>query len=51
MGPFPATDKRMELDIAGVFRIEDDKIAEIWVTWDNMAGLAQLGHVPSPEVP
>jgi len=51
MGPFPATGKRMELDIAGVFRIEDDKIAEIWVAWDNMAGLTQLGHVPSPEVP
>jgi steroid delta-isomerase-like uncharacterized protein len=51
MGPFPATGNRMELDIAGVFRIEDDKIAEIWVTWDNVAGLAQLGLMPPPPSP
>ncbi len=46
MGPFPATGNRMESDCAGIFRIEDGKIAELWVTWDNMAGLAQLGLLP-----
>jgi len=51
MGPFPATQKRLELDIAGIFRIEDGKIAEIWVTWDNMAGLTQLGLMPAPSSP
>ena len=49
MGPFPPTGKKMVSDCAGVFRIEGDKIAELWVTWDNLAGLAQLGLVPPPQ--
>lgn len=48
MGPFPPTGKRMESDCAGIFRIEDGRIAELWVTWDNLAGLAQLGLFPPP---
>ena len=51
MGPFPATGKRMKSECAGIFRIEDDKIAELWVTWDNLAGLAQLGLFPPPPSP
>ncbi len=47
MGPFPATGKAVELDIAGVFRIEDGTIAEAWLTWDNLALLTQLGHLGS----
>jgi len=46
MGPFPPSGKRMELDFAGVHRIENGKIAETWVTWDNLALLVQLGHFP-----
>ena len=49
MGPFPPSGKRVSLDFSGVFRIEEGKIAEIWVTWDNMAALTQLGHLPLPE--
>jgi predicted ester cyclase len=51
MGPFPPSGKTAELDFAGVHRIENDKIAETWVTWDNIAILTQLGHLPpsSPE--
>ena len=48
MGPFPATGKRMESECAGIFRIDDGRIAELWVTWDNLAGLAQLGLLPPP---
>lgn len=48
MGPFPATGRRMESDCAGIFRIEDGRIAELWITWDNLAGLAQLGLLPPP---
>ena len=44
-------DDREGIDSAGVFRIEDDKIAEIWVTWDNVAGLTQLGLLPPPPSP
>jgi steroid delta-isomerase-like uncharacterized protein len=48
MGPFPPTGRRLESDIAGMFRIEGGKIAELWVTWDNLSGLVQLGLFPPP---
>jgi len=46
MGPFPSSHRRMQLDVGGVFRIRDGKLAELWVTWDNLAALGQLGHFP-----
>jgi len=49
MGPFPATGRRLESEIGGMFRIETGKLAELWVTWDNLSGLAQLGLFPPPE--
>ena len=49
MGPFPATGNRMEIAIAGIHRIEDGKIAETWVTWDNLTALTQLGLWPPNE--
>jgi steroid delta-isomerase-like uncharacterized protein len=50
MGSFPPSNKRMQLDVAGVFRVRDGKFAEMWITWDNLSSLAQLGHFP-PKVP
>lgn len=47
MGPFPATHRRMELEVIGIFRISRGKLAELWVTWDNLAALGQLGLMPS----
>ena len=47
-GPFPPTGKPVESDMGGMFRLEDGKIAELWVTWDNLTGLMQLGHFPRP---
>lgn len=47
MGPFPPSGKKMQLEFAAVLRVENEKIAEMWVTWDNMAALAQLGHLPA----
>ena len=49
MGPFPPTGKRLESQIAGMFRLEASRIAELWVTWDNLSGLAQLGLFPPPD--
>lgn len=49
MGPFPPSGKRLDLDFAGFLRFEDGKIAEMWVVWDNLTGLAQLGHWPPPD--
>jgi steroid delta-isomerase-like uncharacterized protein len=46
MGPFPPSGRQMEVEMGGVFRLEDGKITELWVTWDNIAGLMQLGHLP-----
>ena len=48
MGPFPATGNEMKIAFSGFHRIEDGKIAETWVTWDNVAALAQLGLWPPP---
>jgi steroid delta-isomerase-like uncharacterized protein len=46
MGPFPPSDEKASFEFAGVFRIEDGLIAEFWITWDNLAVLTQLGHLP-----
>ncbi|MFQ6105149.1 MAG: ester cyclase [Candidatus Glassbacteria bacterium] len=48
MGSFPATGKWMTCDFAGFHRLEDGKIVETWVTWDNLATLTQLGLFPPP---
>lgn len=47
MGPFAASGKKMQVDFAAVFRVENCRLAELWVTWDNLAVLAQLGHLPA----
>jgi len=48
-GPFPATGRSFQVTIIGIHRIADGKIAETWVTWDNVAWLTQLGHLPPAE--
>lgn len=48
MGDIPATGKRMESETFGFHRLKDGKIAETWVTWDNVAILKQLGLFPPP---
>ena len=47
MGPFPPSGRKAQFDFGAVFRIEGGKIAEWWVTWDNMTILRALGHLPS----
>ena len=48
MGPFPPTGKTFELPFIGIQRIEDGAIKEMWVEWDNLSILTQLGHFPPP---
>ena len=48
MGPFPPSNRQMSVEIAGLQRIESGKVAEMWVTWDNLAALTQLGYFPPP---
>ncbi len=49
LGQFPAGGKSFSVTIIGIHRLADGKIAETWATWDNVALLTQLGHLPPPE--
>jgi predicted ester cyclase len=49
MGPFAPTGNKAKFDFAGVLRVEDGKLAELWITWDNMTILGQLGLLPPAE--
>ena len=45
-GPIPATGRAIETEFLSILRIADGRIAEMWVEWDNLAILAQLGVEP-----
>ena len=47
MGPFPPSGKKVRFDFAAILRVANGKLAEEWVTWDNMTILAQLGYLPA----
>jgi len=51
MGEFPATGRSVESTFLAIFRIEAGRIAELWVEWDNVAMLTQLGLFPPPPPP
>lgn len=46
MGEFPPTGKAVTAPFLAMFRIEVGRIAELWVEWDNVAMLTQLGLFP-----
>ena len=46
MGPFPPTGKRMKLVSIIIQRLENQKVAETWISWDNVSFMTQLGHFP-----
>jgi C-1 hydroxylase len=48
MGELAPTGKRVEVISYVVQRIENGRIAETWVGWDNLAVLSQLGVFPPP---
>lgn len=50
MGNIPPTGKVMDSKTFVFHRFENGKIAESWVTWDNVAILTQLGLFPPPAV-
>jgi steroid delta-isomerase-like uncharacterized protein len=45
MGSFAASRKRVSVEFAGVFRMEDGRIADVRLVWDNVTLLRQLGHL------
>lgn len=48
IGPFPATGKKATVEFLGILRFEGGKVAEMWVEWDNLNMLSQLGLFPPP---
>ena len=49
MGDLPASGKEFTLTNIVIHRFENGKIAETWVSWDNVAMLTQLGYFPPPQ--
>lgn len=47
-GPFPPSGRAFSLPFLAVLRLEDGRIVEMWVEWDNLNVLTQLGHFPPP---
>lgn len=47
MGPFPPTQRTLDLAIIGMHRFQDGLVAETWTSWDNLAVLMQLGLMPA----
>ena len=45
IGPLPASGQKVKFDFGAMFRMEGGKIAEWWVTWDNVTVLRALGHL------
>ncbi len=48
MGDIPPTGKKVAVTNFTIQRIENGKIAETWIGWDNLAALVQLGLFPPP---
>lgn len=44
MSSYPPSGKELVADYLAIYRLEDGDILEAWVEWDNLSGLAQLGH-------
>jgi steroid delta-isomerase-like uncharacterized protein len=47
-GPYPPSNRHFEIPFMGMLRLEAGKIVEMWVEWDNLNALAQLGYWPPP---
>lgn len=47
MGIAP-TGKSVTVHLVAIHRVEDGKLAETWVAWDNLAVLRQIGAFPPP---
>jgi predicted ester cyclase len=48
LGPYPPTGRVMTADYLAIYRLEGGRVAEAWAEWDNLSGLAQLGHHQPP---
>jgi steroid delta-isomerase-like uncharacterized protein len=46
LGPIPPTGRTAAVTGTASFRIESDRIKEIWLNWDELGLLRQLGVIP-----
>ena len=44
----PPSDKMIDIPASGIFRVEDGKIAEVWLTYDRLGMLQQLDVIEPP---
>ena len=44
----PATGKQVTLTGFDLFRVEGEKLAELWQNWDQLGLMQQIGAIPSP---
>jgi len=44
LGSYPPSGKVLSATTLAIYRLEEGRIAEVWVEWDNLSGLRQLGH-------
>jgi predicted ester cyclase len=51
MGDLPATGKELTLVNVIIQRLENGKVVETWVSWDNVAFVSQLGLFPAQAPP
>ena len=51
MGDLTATGREFTLVNIIIQRLENGKVVETWVSWDNVAFLSQLGLFPPEEPP
>jgi steroid delta-isomerase-like uncharacterized protein len=49
MGPYPPSGRVLAADYLAIYRLSGGVIVEAWAEWDNLSGLAQLGHAPRAE--
>ena len=45
----PPTGKPVEITGFDLFRIEGDRIAEMWQNWDTLGLMQQVGAIPAPQ--
>jgi steroid delta-isomerase-like uncharacterized protein len=50
MGRYPPSGRVLSSDYLAIYRLSGGVIAEAWTQWDNLSGLAQLGHAPRGEL-
>ena len=48
MGDLPASGKSFTLVNIIIQRLDNGKVVETWISWDNVAFLSQLGLMPEP---